>query len=319
MGLENFFDFTNKKVWIAGHKGMLGSRLQKKLSINNVNLIECSRGEVDLTNQKAVFNWIKNNKPDIIFIAAEKVGGIKANSEFPGDFIYQNLMIQSNIIHSAYLNSIPRLVFFGSSCTYPKESKQPINESELLTGMPEVTNLQYAVAKISGIKMIEAYQKQYNCNYISIMPANSYGPGDNFNLNDGHVIPSMIRKFHEAKVNRDRRVTFWGSGTPLREFLFIDDLADASMFLAKHYNEHNHINVGTGDEISIRELAILISKVIGYEGNIEFDKSRPDGMKRKVLDSTKILKMGWRPSTLLEDGVELTYKWFLDNSKIMRL
>ena len=318
MTVNKSYNFSGKKIWIAGHNGLLGGALLRAISCYNCQVIKSSRGELDLTNQTAVNLWLKKNKPDVIFIAAAKVGGIKANSELPANFIFDNLMIQTNIIHGAYLNSIARVIFFGSSCSYPKNAEQPISESQLLTGKPELTNLPYSIAKIAGMQMIEAYANQYGCDFISCIPTNTYGPGDNFNLDTSHVIPSMIRKLHEAKVNKLKEITFWGTGEPLREFLFINDLAEAAIFLSENYFEKTPINIGSGHEISIKDLAFLIAQVVGYDGLIDFDIQKPDGMKRKALNSEKINKLGWKPSIELEFGIETTYRWFLDNPEKIR-
>jgi len=307
-----------KKVWVAGHKGMLGSALIRELKEYDCDILTVEKNQLDLINQAEVERWIKDNLPEVIFIAAARVGGIEANNKFPAEFLYQNLMIQTNIIHSAFLNSIPRVVYFGSSCSYPKFADQPIAEESLLTGIPEMTNLYYSIAKIAGMKMTEAYSKQYGTKFISIAPANAYGPGDNFNPDSSHVIPAMLRKFDEALKAKRKSVTFWGSGEPLREFLYIDDLAKASIFLAQNYFESEHINVGSGIETSVKDLATIIAEIVGYDGEVNFDTSKPDGMPRKLLDSSKITKMAWKPKVSLLDGISKTYDWYKNNKSSLR-
>ncbi len=297
-------------VWVAGHGGMLGRALVRRLNQEGCRIITASRAELDLTRQSEVEDWVVENRPELIFLAAAKVGGIHANATYPADFIYQNITIQTNVIESARRCKVRKLVFYGSSCTYPKSAPQPVTESRLLEGMPELTNVWYAVAKIAGIKMIEAYRNQFGCDFINLMPANAYGPWDNFNLRDSHVIPAMIRKFYAARERNADSVEIWGTGTPLREFLFVDDLADASVFLAKHYSEPDLINVGTGEEVAVSTLAEKIAELTGYEGRIVFDATKPDGSPRKLLDSTRLNALGWRPETSLSDGLATTYEWF---------
>lgn len=304
----------NSKIFVAGHRGLVGSAIVRKLKEYDYNnLILRTREELDLINFNAVSDFFKNEKPEYVFVAAAKVGGILANSTKKGEFIYENLQIQNNIIHNAYLNNVKKLLFLGSSCIYPKLSLQPIKEEYLLSGYLEPTNDAYAIAKIAGLIMCRSYNEQYGTNFISAMPTNLYGYNDNFDLNNSHVLPALIRKFHEAKIENKKEVIVWGTGSPLREFLFVDDLADALIFLMNNYNENIHINVGTGKDISIKDLAYLIKEVVGYKGEIVFDSSKPDGTPRKLLDVSRINKLGWKAKTSLEDGVKLTYNWYINN------
>ena len=297
---------------------MVGSAIVRRLMRDGFgNLILRTHQELDLINQKNVFNFFKNNKPEYVIISAGKVGGIQANNKFRAEFLYENLMIQTNLIHSAYLNGVKKLLFLGSSCIYPRNCAQPIKEGYLLTGELEQTNEPYAIAKIAGIKMCENYYRQYGCNFISAMPTNLYGPGDNFDLNNSHVIPALLRKFHEATINNSPSVEVWGTGTPKREFLYVDDLADACIFLLKNLesselekNGITHINVGSGIDQTIQELAYIIRDVVGFEGQVIFDKTKPNGTPEKLLDITVLSKMGWKPSKSLKDGLEKTYNWF---------
>ncbi len=308
----------NKKIFIAGHNGMVGSCIKNKLSKDLCNeIITKSRNELDLTNQQDVNSFFEKNKPDQVYIAAAKVGGINANNTLPAEFIYKNLMIQSNIINAAYNNNVERLLFLGSSCIYPRMANQPMHENELLSGYLEPTNEPYAIAKIAGIKLCESYNRQYGCDFRSIMPTNLYGPGDSYHKDNSHVIPALIWKFHQAKIHNKSSVTVWGSGMPLREFLFVSDMADASVFIMSlnkdSYNLEvdkrvSHINVGSGFEISIKNLAKLISRVTEYKGKITFDKTKPDGPPRKFLDSTKLNDLGWYPKVTLETGLMMAYK-----------
>lgn len=313
------------RIYIAGHNGMVGSALVRKLKKNkNVIVITRKKNELDLINQNQVQNFFKDEKIDQVYLAAAKVGGIYANSKYPADFIYQNIMIQTNVIHFAFLSGIKKLLFLGSSCIYPKQSKQPMKENELLNGKLEPTNEPYAIAKITGIKMCESYNRQYykshNLDYRSIMPTNLYGPGDNFDSLTGHVIPSLIYRFHEGKIKNKSKVNIWGKGIAKREFLFVDDMADASIHLMnlsrKKYKNLikpmcSHINVGSGIEVTIRELAKLVKEVVGYKGKIVFDKTKPDGNLRKFLNSNKIKSLGWKPKYSLYKGLKDTYKYFL--------
>ena len=317
---------SKNKIYIAGHNGMVGSaivrQLQTKLN-NTAQLITRTHQELDLTNQQQVDNFIAGERPNQIYLAAAKVGGIHANNIYPADFIYQNLMIQANIIHAAHKNNIQKLIFLGSSCIYPKSAKQPMKEEMLLTGILEPTNEPYAIAKIAGIKLCESYNRQYSRDYRSVMPTNLYGPGDNYHPKNSHVIPALIRKFHEAKSDNASKVTIWGSGKPKREFLYVDDMASACVYVMNLDKEvyqqqvkpmQSHINVGTGQDLTIKQLAEGMAKVIGFKGKIEFDISKSDGTKRKLMDSTRLNSLGWRPKIDLEQGIKQTYKDYCINS-----
>ncbi len=304
---------NGRKIWVAGHKGLVGSAITAQLEARGDDVIKINRTEVDLRNQQAVESWLRDTRPDEIIFAAAKVGGIMANDTMPAEFIYDNLAIAGNVIHSAHIAGVDRLVFLGSSCIYPKFSIQPIREDALLTGPLEPTNEWYAIAKIAGIKLCQAYRKQYGHRYISVMPCNLYGPRDNFDLTTSHVLPALMRKFHEAKLVQSPTVTVWGSGTPLREFLHVEDLARGVIYCLDHYDEYEPINCGAGSETSILELAHIIGKAVGYEGEIIFDKTKPDGTPRKLLDSSRMMALGWRPSISLDEGVRDTYQWFLQN------
>jgi len=290
---------------------MVGSAVCRQLENEDCNVIKVGRDEVNLVNQAEVNDWMNAVKPDAIVLAAAKVGGIQANNNFPVDFLYENLMIEANIIHAAHLNNVERLLFLGSSCIYPRLADQPIKEDSLLSGALEPTNEWYAIAKITGIKLIQAYRKQYGYDWISAMPTNLYGPGDNYDLNSSHVLPALLRKFHEAKISNCSEVTVWGSGTPLREFMHCDDLADALMFLLKNYSGYEHINVGSGDEVSIRVLVDVIAEVVGFEAKIVWDKSKPDGTPRKLMDTSNLHNLGWKDHRSLFDGISHTYKSWL--------
>ncbi len=306
----------SSKIYIAGHRGMVGSAIVRKLVMEGYsNLIFRTSSELDLRNQADVTAFFKEEKPEYIFLAAAKVGGIIANNTYRADFLYENLMIQNNVIHNSYLNDVKKLMFLGSSCIYPKLASQPLKEEYLLTGLLEPTNEPYAIAKIAGIKMCEAYRDQYGCNFISVMPTNLYGYNDNYHPENSHVLPALIRKFHEAKLNGADQVSIWGSGQPKREFLFADDLADACFFLMQNYNDKELINIGTGQDLTISELALLIKKNIGFEGNLVFDTSKPDGTPRKLMDVSKLHNLGWKHKTRLEDGLKLAYADFLTLSK----
>lgn len=317
-----------KRIFVAGHNGMVGSALVRKLTQQQSNeIITKSRDELDLLSQTAVNDFFKNEKIDQVYLAAAKVGGIHANNTFPADFIYQNIMIESNIIHAAHCNDVNELLFLGSSCIYPRDVPQPMCEAALLTGVLESTNEPYAIAKIAGIKLCESYNRQYGRDYRSVMPTNLYGYNDNFHAENSHVIPALIRRFHSAKVENKNTVTVWGSGAPKREFLFVDDMASASIHVmnlpAETYANNispmlSHINVGTGVDCTIRELAETIASVIGYKGQIVFDTSKPDGTPRKLMDVGRLSRMGWRWSTSLRDGLGLTYDWFLKNQSSFR-
>ncbi len=302
----------HEKIYIAGHKGMVGSAMLRKLQKEGyTNIVVRTSKELDLTNQQAVADFFAKEKPAYVFLAAAKVGGIVANNTYRADFIYQNLMMESNIIHQSYLNGVKKMMFFGSSCIYPKLAPQPLKEDYLLTGELEYTNEPYAIAKIAGIKLCESYRDQYGCNFISVMPTNLYGYGDNYHPNHSHVLPALIRRIHEAKENKTPFIEAWGTGTPLREFLFVDDLADACYLLMEQYNEKQFVNVGCGEDISIKDLTALVKKVVGYEGEIKFDASKPDGTPRKLMDATKLRNMGWKPTISLEQGITLAYQDFL--------
>ncbi len=303
----------NSKIYVAGHKGLVGSAILRKLKSDGYeNIILAEHSELNLIDQKSTNSFIASKKPDYIFLAAAKVGGIMANNTYPADFIYDNLMIESNIIKASYKNNVKKLLFLGSSCIYPKFAEQPIKESSLLTGELEPTNEPYALAKILGIKMCQSFNRQYGTQYISVMPTNLYGINDNFDLQNSHVLPAMIRKFHEAKINNKESVELWGSGSPFREFLFADDLADACIFLMNNYNDSEIINIGTGIDITIKDLAEMIKGIVGYKGRIRWDNSKPDGTPKKLLDVSKVHELGWRHKVSLEVGISRTYNWYLN-------
>lgn len=302
------------KIYVAGHRGLAGSAIVRALRANDYdNLVLKSSQELDLRRQEAVEAFFAAERPEYVFLAAAKVGGIQANNTYRAEFLYENLMIEANVIHSAYLNGVKKLLFLGSSCIYPKLCPQPMKEEYLLTGFLEQTNEPYAIAKIAGLKLCENYCRQYGANFIAAMPTNLYGINDNFDLANSHVLPALMRKFHEAKVTGAPTVTVWGSGTPLREFLYVDDLADALLFLMQHYNEPQFVNVGTGDEVSIKELALTMKAVVGYGGELVFDASKPDGTPRKLQDVSKLRQAGWQAQTSLKEGMEQTYGWFQAN------
>lgn len=301
------------KIYIAGHRGMVGSAIFKKLKEEGFdNLLVKTSQQLDLRNQEQVAAFFDAEKPEYVFLAAAKVGGIVANNTYRADFLYENLQIQNNVIHSAYSSKVKKLMFLGSSCIYPKMAPQPLKEEYLLTGLLEPTNEPYAIAKIAGIKMCDAYRDQYNCNFISVMPTNLYGYNDNYHPENSHVLPALIRKIHQAKKNKSENVMIWGSGKPLREFMFADDLADACYFLMENYNEPNLINIGTGKDLSIADLAEMIKNIIGYKGALIFDTTKPDGTPRKLMDVSKLNSLGWRHTTELEDGIRLAYADYLD-------
>lgn len=303
------------KIYVAGHRGMVGSAIVEKLNSSGYSNIICkSSSELDLRNQAAVNEFFENEKPEYVFLAAAKVGGIHANNCFRADFLYDNLMIEANIIHAAYKNKISKLLFLGSSCIYPKMAPQPLKEEYLLTGALEPTNEPYAIAKIAGIKLCETYRDQYNCNFISAMPTNLYGPNDNYDLNNSHVLPALLRKFHTAKMNADSQVEIWGTGAPKREFLHVHDLADACLFLMENYQEKELVNIGCGEDISIKELALKIKEIVGFEGELIFNTSKPDGTPRKLLDMTKMHSMGWKHRIELDEGIKNVYKDVLKNN-----
>lgn len=301
------------KVYVAGHRGMVGSALVRKLQASGFNnIITRTSGELNLTNQQAVADFFAAEKPDYVILAAAKVGGILANNTYRGQFIYENLMIQNNVIHQSYVNGVKKLLFLGSSCIYPKMAPQPLKEDYLLTGTLEATNEPYAIAKIAGIKMCEAYRSQYGCNFISAMPTNLYGPNDNYDLHNSHVLPALIRKFHTAKVNGAATVEIWGSGTPRREFLHVDDLADACFYLLQNYDGEQLVNVGSGVDVTILELANLVKKIVGFTGEIKMDATKPDGTPRKLMDVSKLAQVGWAYKISLEEGIASVYKEVLE-------
>jgi GDP-L-fucose synthase len=298
----------DSKIYVAGHRGMVGSAIWRALeAAGHMNLLGRSSRELDLRNQNSVDDFFATEKPEYVFLAAAKVGGIQANNVYRAEFLYDNLQIQNNIIHSAWKHSVTKLLFLGSSCIYPKMAPQPLKEESLLTGLLEPTNEPYAIAKIAGIKMCESYRRQYGCNFIAAMPTNLYGPNDNYDLNNSHVLPALIRKMHEAKTSGAATVEIWGSGTPLREFLHVDDLASACLFLMQHYNEELFVNVGFGSDLSIRELAEKVKAAIGFEGELVFNTEKPDGTPKKLMDSSRILSMGWKPKIELRQGIMTVY------------
>jgi GDP-L-fucose synthase len=301
----------HSKIYIAGHRGMVGSAIYRKLASEGyTQLITKTSAELDLRNQNAVEQFFQEEKPEYVFLAAAKVGGIVANNTYRADFLYENLMIQNNVIHNAWKTNVKKLMFLGSSCIYPKLAPQPLKEEYLLTGPLEETNEPYAIAKIAGIKMCDAYRAQYGCNFISVMPTNLYGYNDNYHPENSHVLPALIRRFHEAKNSNKPEVTIWGSGTPMREFLFADDLADACYYLMLNHNESSLLNIGTGEDLSIKDLALLIKKVTGYAGEIIFDSTKPDGTPRKLMDVGKLQQLGWKHKVELEEGIKLAYADF---------
>lgn len=304
----------DSKIYIAGHRGMVGSAIHRKLlGLGYTNIITRTSSELDLRVQEPVNEFFESERPDYVFLAAAKVGGIMANNLYRADFLYENLMIQSNVIHSAYATKVSKLMFLGSSCIYPKLAPQPMKEEYLLTGLLEQTNEPYAIAKIAGIKMCDAYRAQYGCNFISVMPTNLYGSNDNYDLQNAHVLPTLIRKFHEAKQNGDPAVTIWGTGTPMREFLHADDLAAACVYLMENYNEEGLVNIGTGEDVTITELAMLIKEIVGYEGALVYDHTKPDGTPRKLMDVSKLTNLGWKYSIELKDGLNRVYNDYLNS------
>jgi len=303
-----------KRVFVAGHRGLVGSAIRRRLEADGIEPVTMGRAELDLIDQHAVDDWFRSASIEEVYLAAAQVGGIHANDAYPAEFIRNNLVIQTNVIHSAWAHGVRKLLFLGSSCIYPKNAPQPMREDSLLTGPLEPTNEWYAVAKIAGIKMCQAYRRQYGFDAISVMPTNLYGPGDNFDLENSHVLPALLRKFHEAKLSGSKSVEIWGSGKPRREFLHVDDLADACVFLMRHYSNPEIINVGWGKDIGIAELAQLIAGVVGFEGRLEFDRSKPDGTLRKLLDTSRLTALGWQPTITLDDGVASTYEWYRSNS-----
>lgn len=310
---------TQAKIFVAGHNGLVGSAIIRTLQARGyTNVVTRSSKELDLRQQAAVENFFAAERPDYVFLAAAKVGGIQANNIYRGEFLYDNLMIEANVIHSAYLHQVQKLLFLGSSCIYPKLCPQPMSEEALLTGFLEPTNEPYAIAKIAGLKLCENYCRQYGVNFTSAMPTNLYGINDNFDLANSHVLPALMRKFHEAKVTGAPTVTVWGTGEPLREFLYVNDLADALLFLMEQYDQPEFINVGTGEEISIKELALTMQAVVGFEGELVFDTSKPDGTPRKLMDVSRLKNLGWQAKTDLKTGIEQTYSWYLDHLNTLR-
>lgn len=306
----------NSKIYVAGHRGLVGSAIVRNLEANGfTNIITRTHAELDLTNQADVRKFFEEERPEYVFLAAAKVGGIHANNTYPADFIYDNLMIQNNVIKAAHDFKVTKLLFLGSTCIYPKMAPQPIKEEYLLTGALEETNEAYAVAKIAGLEMCKFFKRQYGDNFISCMPTNLYGPNDNFDLKSSHVLPALIRKFHEAKVNGDKEVEVWGTGTPLREFIYVDDMADACVFLMENYDGEQHVNIGTGEEVSIRQLAETVKEVVGFEGELIFNTNMPDGTPRKLTTVDKLHGLGFKHKVSLNEGIKLAYKWFLEDYK----
>lgn len=308
------YTLAGKRIWVAGHRGMVGSAIVRRLASEKCDVLVATRGELDLTRQEAVETWMKAAKPDAVFLAAAVVGGILANNTRPAEFLTDNLQIQTNIIATAHKIGVEKLMFLGSSCIYPRLAPQPIREDALLTGPLEPTNEWYAVAKITGIKQCQAYRREYNRDFVSCMPTNLYGPGDNFDLQSSHVLPALIVKAHNAKRQNAPSMTLWGSGSPLREFLYVEDMADACVFLMKNYSEHDHINVGFGSDLTIRELAERICKIVGFKGTLIYDSTKPDGTPRKLMDSARLRALGWQPRITMDDGIAKTYAWYLENA-----
>jgi len=303
----------DSKIYVAGHRGLVGSALVRKLTeLGYTNLITRAHVELDLTRQTKVEDFFDKERPEYVFLAAAKVGGILANSTYPAEFIYNNIVVQSNVIHNSYLFGVKKLLFLGSSCIYPRDCPQPMKEDYLLSGYLEPTNEPYAIAKIAGIKMCHSYNRQYGTNFISVMPTNLYGPNDNFDIQNAHVLPALIRKFHEAKVAGQKEVVVWGTGSPRREFLYVDDLADACIFLMNNYNSSEIINIGVGKDISIKELALMVKEIVGFDGEIVFDTSKPDGTPIKLLDVSKLSSLGWQAKISLKEGIKKTYRWYTE-------
>jgi GDP-L-fucose synthase len=305
------YDLTGKRVWVAGHRGLVGGAIAKRLADEPCEVLTAGRKQADLRRQAEVEDWMAEARPHAVVLAAAKVGGILANDRYPADFIQDNLQMETNVIAAAHRLGVEKLVFLGSSCIYPKLAKQPLTEDALLTGPLEPTNEWYAIAKIAGIKLCQAHRRQHGCDFVSAMPTNLYGPNDNFHPEHSHVIPALIRRFHEAKVNGDDQVTVWGTGTPMREFLYVDDCADAIVHLLKHFSGERHLNVGTGTDVTIRELAETVKRVAGFDGELVWDTSKPDGTPRKVMDVSRLHALGWRAQTDLETGLAKTYDWYL--------
>ncbi|ODA68674.1 GDP-L-fucose synthase [Methyloligella halotolerans] len=316
---KDIYKLTGKRVWVAGHRGMVGSAIVRRLETEGCEVLTVGRDRVDLRDQAAVRNWMAAEKPDAVFLAAARVGGILANDTYPADFIYDNLIIEANIIEASFREAVEKLLFLGSSCIYPKLAPQPMTEEALLTGPLEPTNEWYAIAKIAGIKLCQAYRKQHGADFISAMPTNLYGPGDNFDLEKSHVIPALLRKAHEAARSRAASLTVWGTGSPRREFLHVDDAADAMVSLMKNYSGASHVNVGYGEDVTILELTELVSDIVGFQGEVVTDPSKPDGTPRKLMDVSKLFDTGWRPRYTLREGLEQTYGWFCENIETARL
>jgi GDP-L-fucose synthase len=304
------YDLTGKRVFVAGHRGLVGGALVRRLQSETCDIVTATRTELDLLRQDAVEAWMAANRPQAVFVAAATVGGILANDSRPAEFLYDNLVIETNLIEASRRAGVEKLMFLGSSCIYPRLAPQPMNEGSLLTGPLEPTNQWYAVAKIAGIMLCQAYRRQYGSNFISAMPTNLYGPGDNFDLQSSHVVPALIAKAHAVKTDRADELVVWGTGSPLREFMYVDDLADALVFLMKHYNAEEHINVGVAEEVTIRQLAIQIASTVGVQASLRFDDTKPDGTPRKLMDSDRLFAMGWRPKTSLAEGLRKTYAWY---------
>lgn len=310
---QQSFDLTDRRVWVAGHRGMVGAALVRRLAQEKCEILTVGRETADLRRQSEVEQWMTETRPEAVFVAAATVGGIVANDSRPAEFLYDNLIIESNIIHAAKQTGVEKLLFLGSTCIYPRLAPQPMPEDSMLTGPLEPTNQWYAIAKIAGIKLCDAYRRQYGCRFISAQPTNLYGPDDNFDLQGSHVLPALIRKIHEAKLSGVDTVEIWGTGTPKREFLYVDDLADALVFLLRHYDQEGHVNVGTGEEVTISELAERIASTVGYDGGFVFNTDKPDGTPRKLADVGRLNALGWRARTSLEMGLKLTYQWYLDH------
>ncbi len=316
--MANLYSLNDKNVWVAGHNGMVGSAIVRRLEQENCTIITAGRNQLDLTKQDKVIHWVSENDIDAIIIAAAKVGGIHANTTYPAEFLHDNLMIAANIIEAAKQKNIEKLLFLGSSCIYPRQAQQPMKEEALLTGALEPTNEWYSIAKIAGIKLCQAYRQQYGCDFISGMPTNLYGPCDNFHPENSHVPAALLQRFHQAKTSDAPTVSVWGTGTPKREFLYSDDLADGCIFLMKNYSDNSHVNIGTGQAETIKSFANMIKNTVGYEGELCFDTSKPDGMPTKVMDVSKINDMGWKAKTSLQDGLQQYYSWFLENQSQLR-
>lgn len=317
--MSNTFDLSGRRIWVAGHTGMVGSALCRRLATENCEILTTTRKTVDLRNQASVARWMDEARPDAVFVAAATVGGINANNTRPAEFIYDNLAIEVNVIESARQAGVAKLMLLGSSCIYPRMASQPMKEDALLTGPLEETNQWYAIAKIAGIKMCQAYRRQYGCDFVSVMPTNLYGPFDNYDLTQSHVVPALLRKAHEAKVRGDAIMPVWGSGTVRREFLHVDDMADACVYLMKAYSDEQHVNIGSGVDVTIRELAGMICKVVGFKGEFVFDPSKPNGTPRKLLDVSKLQALGWDNARSLEKGLADAYAWYRENEHVARL